>query len=455
MHRYFILIIILFSVTKIASADVIINEIAWMGTNTSANDEWIELHNNGTASVPIDGWSLKAADGSPEINLTGTISAGGYFLLERTDDTSVPNIPAGVIYSGALSNTGESLILKNNTEQVIDTVDMSSGWSAGNSSSKQTMQRTNAGTWITAAATPGAENATINTGGNNSGDTTTENTNSNSTTITPEEDTTAEDTVIKIDPNPVYSARMVLPQIFVQQVPMHFDSEVKRDGKFNDLRGRFEWSMGDGGSFVFNRNTPFDYTYQEPGTYVIMLRYYSDVFKEKPDTIHQKTITVIPAAITTKENHLTGSIELTNTSTDDIDLGGWQLQKGTSSFTFPLYTILTKDNTIKISRSTHALPNTRDKLILMTPNHFVIGNSVPRGSATAQAYAADESTPDDSANTDKDLFIQPASINTVPIAKTDSKSLVFLLVFILIITGSLYGMKHLFDIPATTHDSEI
>ena len=91
---------------------VIINEIAWMGTSISANDEWIELKNTGPETVSINGWALVASDGVPSITLTGSTTSGGFFLLERTNDSSVPNIPADLLYTGALSNSGEYLTLK-------------------------------------------------------------------------------------------------------------------------------------------------------------------------------------------------------------------------------------------------------------------------------------------------------------------------------------------------------
>ena len=70
--------------------DVVINEIAWMGTLSSFNDEWIELFNNTGTPIDLTGWTLNSLDGTPSITIpSGSIDAGGYFLLERTDDTSV------------------------------------------------------------------------------------------------------------------------------------------------------------------------------------------------------------------------------------------------------------------------------------------------------------------------------------------------------------------------------
>ena len=90
---------------------VVINEVAWAGTNASSYDEWIELHNNTDRDIDLQGWVLAAADGTPSIQLTGIIVAHGFYLLERTDDTTVANKTADQIFSGALENSGEILRL--------------------------------------------------------------------------------------------------------------------------------------------------------------------------------------------------------------------------------------------------------------------------------------------------------------------------------------------------------
>ena len=121
--------------------DTIINEIAWMGTEISYSDEWIELYNNTNQDIDLTDWTLKAADGSPEIILEGIIAANGYFLMERTNDDSVPNILADQIYSGSLGNTGENLKLYDSENNLIDSVDSSENWFAGDNETKQTMER--------------------------------------------------------------------------------------------------------------------------------------------------------------------------------------------------------------------------------------------------------------------------------------------------------------------------
>lgn len=125
-----------------ASGRVIINEIAWMGTTASANDEWIELYNPTDSIIDLTGWTLKATVGTLNINLKGSIPAQGYYLLERTDDQTVSQITADLIYTGALSNTGKELILRDQLGNIIDDFNQSSGWRGGNNTTKQTLERT-------------------------------------------------------------------------------------------------------------------------------------------------------------------------------------------------------------------------------------------------------------------------------------------------------------------------
>jgi len=118
-----------------------------MGTSASTpNDEWIELYNNTTSTIDLTGWTLvSTTDGSPNIALDGTISSGGFYLLERSDDDTVSNILADRIYTGALSQTegkpGEKLELRDANGNLIDMIDCSTGWFAGTTTEYVSMER--------------------------------------------------------------------------------------------------------------------------------------------------------------------------------------------------------------------------------------------------------------------------------------------------------------------------
>lgn len=129
--------------SEVAIGDVVVNEVAWMGTAASTYDEWIELHNTSTMDIDLSGWNLQGSNNDdPNINLTGTIPAGGYYLLERTDNTTVSDVDADLIFTGNLFNEGESLTLKDSSGRVIDTANGDGGaWPGGDNDTKSTMER--------------------------------------------------------------------------------------------------------------------------------------------------------------------------------------------------------------------------------------------------------------------------------------------------------------------------
>ncbi|KKS64905.1 MAG: Phospholipase D/competence protein ComEA helix-hairpin-helix domain protein [Parcubacteria group bacterium GW2011_GWB1_42_6] len=140
-----VFIFFLFPQISLASPLIIINEIAWMGTETSANDEWLELYNNTDESIDLSGWKIIWAD--KQIDLSGQIAARSFFLLERTDDNSVPSVVADQIYIGSLNNNGEYLKLFNSQDNLIDEINAQAGWPAGDNAQKLTMERKSGGIW--------------------------------------------------------------------------------------------------------------------------------------------------------------------------------------------------------------------------------------------------------------------------------------------------------------------
>lgn len=158
---------------------VIFNEIAWMGTVTSSYDEWLELKNISTSTVSLNNWQIigkKIAEQEPSIKIflnNKTIDAGDYFLLEK--DSSSPalaNIRDEVYTGGNLLNNPNpnfELYLFNQNCQLIDFIQATSSWPAGDSVAKKTMERKTDLTWQTylgqeengIMGTPGAENSQL------------------------------------------------------------------------------------------------------------------------------------------------------------------------------------------------------------------------------------------------------------------------------------------------------
>lgn len=137
---------------------VFINEVAWMGSVNSPNDEWIELRNIWGLSVKLNGWQLQDKDQQIKIIFkeNDVIPAGGYFLLERTDDDSMPKAKADKIYTGGLNNSNEALYLFDNNCQIEDEVLANPDWPGGDNAAKKTMERLDPLYWYTSASIGGS-----------------------------------------------------------------------------------------------------------------------------------------------------------------------------------------------------------------------------------------------------------------------------------------------------------
>jgi len=153
--------------------EVVINEIAWMGTKANSADEWIELYNNTTSTLDLTGWTLTWTHGttvhshifSTSTGPTVIIPMNRYFLLERSEDNqTISDISYNQFFTGGFNNNGEKLELKNASGTLIDVVDCSSGWFAGNATYSISMERISA-TTTDATSTNWANNNLITRNG--------------------------------------------------------------------------------------------------------------------------------------------------------------------------------------------------------------------------------------------------------------------------------------------------
>ena len=142
---------------------VVINEVAWMGGQNSANDEWVELKNISTDSTDVSGWQVRDKDGQIKAIIPGgtKILSGGFYLLERGEDAT--SISSDQTYTGGLKNDNEALRLFGAGCALIDEVFAAPKWPAGDNTTKQTMERDATGFgWHTSAnsgGTPRAQNS--------------------------------------------------------------------------------------------------------------------------------------------------------------------------------------------------------------------------------------------------------------------------------------------------------
>ena len=314
------------------------SEIAWMGTEVSANDEWIELYNPNDFSVDLSGWTIATPDSDFEILLSDVIDPLDYFLLERTDDESVPDIDADQIYTGALSNDGVHLQLINSFETIIDEIDL---WHSGDNESKATMARsdfelfgTDSFAWCT--SDPNSPSA-----GN--------------TCSIPDE---TEDPDLAEDIPPSGENNPPVPIIKIQGDTNYMHVNVTGDESYDPDGDNliYFWDYGDG--FVSERENPKSYYYETPGQKTITLTVTDEfglsaivvdtsfVAREKsnggnssgghvvaqpeftdPPKSHEKGVVVIDSVLANPEGRDNGLelMVLKNKSNEIINLNGWKI----------------------------------------------------------------------------------------------------------------------------------
>lgn len=316
-------------------ASVIFNEIAWMGNTSNANAEWIELYNSGSEDIDLSSWSIS---GSLNISLPENkkIVSGGYFLLERTSDDSVSEITADHIYTGALANTGGSLMLKDKDGTVVDQISASSGWPAGDNTTKNTMQRLN-GSWYTDGPTPksptreSASQNTVNDNTDNENDTNNtniQNTNTNKTTNNNTKTPAYREKTIKIILN-----QNTIPQ----NVSQNFRAEIFDNYGEKIQNGKVIWNFGDGKMQEASSFEIVNHKYKHIGEYVVSLQYLSNSKKDEKEIESKINVKVVPAelSIISVGNEGDPYIEIENKSSYEMSLVNWKLIAGGKIFTFP------------------------------------------------------------------------------------------------------------------------
>ncbi len=380
-HKTSIVVSVLLALPGVLRAEVTISEIAWMGSNANANAEWIELHNTGD-TVSLEGWTLSAADGQPNIALTGTLSAQGFFLLERTSDDTVPGVPAGVLYTGAMGNTGEVFELKDVSGTVVDRVDGSGDWGVGgDNTAKLTLQRSGVG-WVTAVATPGAQNASSNDtayqaaadGVSSSAENASSRTKKPVMTGSSKKETPAPAATALLEP--ALSIDIGEERTVATGARHPFVADVRKEGGKPIELNTLVWNFGDG---TTGEGMRVVHAYPYPGEYVVRVRATRNTFK--PAMIAEDTtiVQVIPLTLTVSHADR-DSIELTNASEHDVDLSRFALAAGNSYFRIPQDTILLQDARIRFSSRT-------TKLVVDNPQS--VGIFTPDGVRVAQ-FSADD-----------------------------------------------------------------
>lgn len=335
-----------------ADAAVVISEVAWMGTGVDNGSfcEWIELANDGLEPVSLSGWTLKTLDAGMMVTLSGSIDAGGFYLLERATPSACPDPVPGVdadlsrSFGGGLSNAGEILVLAQGGTE-IDRIDASGGWEGvigGDSAQKYTAQR-NGAAWVTAAPTPRSANATESVA---------------APSATSSKTTSAK----KVTGNPVPTLfietggdRIVSTKAHTRYHPIVYDSTGE-----HVKHPYVTWAFGDGERRI---GTDTEHAYREPGEYLVVVRAQERYSRGTASFV----VTADPADIRIALLSEKG-VSLENRDTRILDLSRYVLFAGKETFRIPEDTMILPGRTVIFPPEVTGLSTTTSAMELRYPS---------------------------------------------------------------------------------------
>jgi hypothetical protein len=376
-----LLVFLAFAAPLTSRAEIIINEIAWMGTDEGgANCEWIEFRNLSDEVVDLSAWTLviKNAGSATEkvialneaasVKYSG-VNANGYYLVARDSGSCKDLAPAEDAdwigsFGNGIGNSGALITLRNaGTEE--DEVDATAGWETAkggpggkNASPKETPQRTGAG-WITAAPTPRGLNHVLPL-----------------EEIEEPEDDDASPVVTVGGTAPLVPVVHPVPDLYVEGGPARVvlaGADTVFSGIAYDSTGdvrksaRLTWSFGDGGHAKGDMVT---HAYRKPGSYTAVVRARSDGLSAVA------LIPVVVEAPALSVELIDGGVTITNSDDTLADLSGWKIDMGKRSVRLPADTVIAAGASVTFLPETFNVEVVTDSKLLF-PNGLVAAQ--PRG----------------------------------------------------------------------------
>lgn len=352
LKKRFLFIFVLFFAASPVYANVFISEIMYDLEGSDNGREWVEIKNNGI-QVDLTGWKFFEANVNHGLTLVqGNVSIPQNEFAIIADNAEKflldwPNF-SGTIFdsSFSLSNTGETIILRDAGLADIDSVSYSSDWGAGgDANSLQKIEDK----WVSSVSTPGGVN-TEKTVEQESphlyqgGGTVVGGSESGSGSVS--------------EPKPVqFYSYAGEDKLALAGAEVYFEGQAK--GVSDDIisKVRFLWNFGDG---TVGEGRNIKHIFQYPGSYIVNL---DTSFGSYSDSDSVK-INVSEAGIYVSEIKPSlpsalgggGWVEIKNESTKIADVSGFGIQINDSKvFSFSKDTKLTANSFLVLDSLTLGL----------------------------------------------------------------------------------------------------
>ena len=351
-------------------AAISISEIMYDLEGSDAKKEWIEIYNTGSEDINLADWRLFEADANHKLTpypegAPANIPPGGYAIIADDAGTFLANNSAygGLLFdsSFSLSNTGETLILRDGALVDQDQVTYTSDWGAtGDGGSLQEIESQ----WYAAIPTPGEANALvpIETGDSDAGSAT------GGEESSSDDESAVSHRIVRTLEVAVGSTKQTVTagtETKLQAEVYGFEGEVIENA-------RIHWTFGDGSTHEGN---PAIHVYRYPGTYIAVVNGSSG----EHNGTSRIAVTVLPAALSigSIEPGQDGFIQVVNQSSHELDISGWGIQLGDKTFWLPPYSVIGPRSDIRIAASISGLaPQAGTAVNLTYPNGKVATSSV-------------------------------------------------------------------------------
>ncbi|MCE9643682.1 lamin tail domain-containing protein [Candidatus Parcubacteria bacterium] len=345
-----------------ASAQVEFSEVMYdLETGGDSGREWVEIRNSGSSAIDVSDYRFREAETNHALTLSqgdAMLAAGGVAIIADNPAKFLTDNPSfsGTIFdsSFSLSNTGETLVLKDTALLDIDQFTYSSEMgAAGDGKSLQKSE----GSWIAALPTPGSALSSSSAGSSSSS---TESSSADTSTET--SSTTPSVTQSSAPVSGSSSKWPTKPQIYSYAgddravtvgTPEEFIGEALGIDKKPLQNARYLWNFGDG---AYAEGKHVLHTYHYPGSYVATLDVSSGEFSNSDKLI--VTVATADLSLRSGRDSLGGYLEIENRGSEEVDLSYWQFLSGGKLYTLPKDSFLLAKKSVRFPEGVTSLPFT-------------------------------------------------------------------------------------------------
>ncbi len=344
------LILIVLLVPHISSAQIVITEIMYDPEGTDTGREWVEVQNIASTSVDLSTYKILESGTNHKMTLSkgenSILGLNEFAIIADNVEKFLIDFPgfSGKLLDSTFSlvNTGEELKMISASGAETNKVIYDPG--TGGQNTGNSLQLIDPD-WIPAIPTPGSLNATVAESESDdaaTGSTATDTSSSGSTSTTNQNSThTSSVSLTSYKPKTALSINSGRDRIATINTPLEF--KAIHNQVDSDETPSFKWSMGDGNQV---RGSKFKYTFEEEGTYNIVLNANTT---ENTAVSRSKVIVFVPnVEILLKSGGELVDIMLKNLSPKEINLGGFWLEFEKKTFKFPQDTIVASKSAITL-----------------------------------------------------------------------------------------------------------